>query len=122
MSFKDKAEDFIDGLIGKPARKVLEQVGHALMAGVPAFLAVHWLPIDGPWKLGLAVLVAVVGLPYAWGAAREYTQNVGDPPDEKTLFSIGRVPINPNMLLDMLAYAIGGGFAGGLAWGLTWAF
>lgn len=103
-------ERWLDTLIGRRGRKILEQVGHAAMAGVPAFLVANWLPISDQ----LQVVVAVVfGL--SLGITREYFQNVGDPPDEDTLFSIGRLPINLDMIVDLSAYAVGTGLAALLA-------
>lgn len=107
MSLKDKIEDRIDATIGKPARKALEQVAHALMVGIPAFLAVNWLPDGLAWQLPIAVSLALLA-----GGVREYFQNVGDDPDDETLFSLGNVPVNGDMLLDMGSYGVGGVVAG----------
>ena len=104
---KDLVEDFLDGLIGKPGRKLLEQVAHALMAGVPAFLAVNWLPDGLAWQIPTALVVALLT-----GGVREYFQNVGDAPDEGTLIVIARVPVNRDLLVDTGAYGSGGLCAG----------
>lgn len=104
---KDAIEGFLDSTIGKPARKALEQVAHALMVGIPALLAVNWLPDGLAWQLPIALSLALLG-----GGVREYFQNVGDDPDDSTLFSLGNVPVNGDMLLDMGAYGVGG-LAGG---------
>lgn len=107
MSIGAKVEYWLDTLFGRNVRKALEQVAHAIMAGVPAFLVVNWLPIPFGAQVGLAVACAVL-----LGGIREYLQNVGDEPDETTLFSIGKLPINENMLIDMAAYLVGGVLAG----------
>ena len=104
-------EDFIDGLIGKPARKALEQVGHALMAGIPAGAAAYGLAALGlPFAaaFGIGVAISIIGVPYAWGFFREFTQNWGDEPDERTFLQISKLPINMNMVLDKVFYAVGG--------------
>ena len=89
----------------KTVRKVVEQIGHALMAGVPAFLVVNWLPDGLAWQMPIAVSVALI-----LGGVREYFQNVGDDPEgNPVLFG---VPINGDLLLDMLAYGVGGAAAG----------
>lgn len=118
MSFKDTAEDFLDRTIGKPARKALEQVGHGLMAAaVGSVLAAAWWGIQSATGISIPVvylvLVVVGGL--AAGLVREYFQNRGDGRDHTTLFMIGDVPINSNMLIDILAYFIGSA-VGGLIW------
>ncbi len=103
-------EDFIDGLIGKPARKALEQVGHALMSGLPAGGIAYGLAALGVpvWASALVgVIVGVGGIPYVCGIAREVTQNWGDGRDEKTRWMIGKLPINDNMLLDIAFYSVG---------------
>ena len=106
---KDAIEGFLDRIIGKPGRKTLEQVAHALMVGIPAFLAVNWIPLDLGASIGCAALMAI-----CLGATREVFQNWGDEPDEDTWFSLGQLPVNGDMLLDMLAYALGGVAAGAL--------
>ena len=90
-----------------------EQVLHAILAGVPAFLAIHWLPLDFWPTVAVALVVAGVGQPYgwAWGLAREIRQNWDDPDDETTLFRISRLPVNLDMLFDMAAYLAGGAVA-----------
>ena len=112
MGLRRDIENWWDGLgpWAKPARKGLEQILHALMAGIPGFLVVFWLPVGWPVKLALACLVALVA-----GGTREYLQNRGDPPDKDTLFVIGRVPVNFDMILDMAAYVAGGLAAGAIA-------
>ena len=104
---KDAIEGFLDNTIGKSGRKALEQVAHALMAGIPAFLAVNWLPDGLAWQLPTAISLALLT-----GGVREYFQNVGDDPDDETLFSLGNLPVNGDMLLDMGAYGVGGVVAG----------
>ena len=104
---KDAIEGWLDDKIGKSGRKALEQVAHAFMAAVPAFLAVNWLPDGLAWQIPTALVVALLA-----GGIREYFQNVGDTPDDETLFSLGNVPVNGDMLLDMGAYGIGGVIAG----------
>ena len=92
----------------KPAREIVEQIGHAIMAGAPAFLVVFWLPLPWGVQIGLAVAVAVI-----LGGIREYRQNVGDDPEGAPVFF--GVPLNLDLVLDMAAYAIGGLVAGVLA-------
>jgi len=116
MSLKDKLEDWLDNTIGRPARKGIEQVGHVLMAGVPSFLIMNWIPIGDQFQALGAFLLAIVGIPYLWGIAREVTQNWGDEPDEETMFSLGKLPINSDMLMDIAAYSVGGALAGVVAW------
>ena len=100
-------------IFGKTWGEVIEQIGHALMSGIPAFAASNFLPIGDPLQVAVAVLVGMLGIPARmpwnvnWGLSREYWQNVGDPPDEETWFSIWRVPVNSNMFRDVLAYGIG---------------
>lgn len=94
----------------------VEFVLHVLLAAVPAFLAIHWLPLDFGWKMGIALAVAGIGQPYgwSWGLAREIKQNWGDPPDRTTLFVVPftRLPVNVDMGVDMLGYLVGGVIAG----------
>ena len=104
---KDTIEGWLDDKIGKSGRKALEQVAHALLAGIPAFLTVNWLPLPIGASVGLAVALALL-----LGGVREYLQNVGDEPDDETLFTLGKLPVNGDMLLDMAAYGIGGVVAG----------
>lgn len=92
----------------KMVREIIEQVGHAIMAGVPAFLAVYWLPLPWGVQIGIAVAVAVI-----LGGIREYRQNVGDDPEGAPVFF--GVPLNLDLVLDMAAYAVGGLVAGVLA-------
>lgn len=106
MSLKDKVEDWLDDKIGRSGRKALEQVGHALMAGLPAFLVVNWLPDGLAWQVPLGFLSATL-----LGGLREYFQNVGDAP-EGSWFVVARVPVNGDLILDMLAYGVGGIAAG----------
>lgn len=106
---KDAIEDFLDRTIGRSGRKALEQVAHALMVGVPAFLAVNWISLDLVASIGCAALMAI-----CLGATREAFQNWGDEPDEDTWFSFVQLPVNGDMMLDMLAYALGGVAAGAL--------
>lgn len=102
----------------QPWWDAVEQVAHAVMAGIPAFLVVMGTDLFYPlafWdSLGIAIGVAFVGQPYfwSWGLAREIRQNWGDEPDETTLFRIGPLPVNLDMLIDMLAYLMGGAIAG----------
>ena len=110
---KDTIEDFLDDLIGKSGRKFLEQIAHALMAGVPAFLVVNWLPDGLAWQIPTGIVFAML-----LGGIREYFQNVGDEPDDETLFSLSDVPVNGDMLLDMGAYGCGGMLAGFLGFAL----
>ena len=56
-------------------------------------------------RAAAAAIGAIVGL--LLGLVREYFQNVGDEPDEDTLFTIGDLPVNKNMLWDITFYAIG---------------
>jgi hypothetical protein len=110
MSLKGIIEDTLDDLIGRRARKWLEQAAHAALGGIPAFLAVNWLPL-GFWpSVGLAVALAAL-----IGAVLEYLQNAGDERDQTTLFVVARVPINGDLLLDMAAYVAGGAVAGFIA-------
>jgi hypothetical protein len=110
MSLKDKFENWIDpkwGGKGKTVRKILEQFAHAAVAGACGFLVVNWLPDGLAWQIPTAVVVALL-----LGGVREYFQNVGDEPDDETLFSLGKLPVNGDMLIDMGAYGIGGMVAG----------
>ena len=115
---KDAIEGWLDDKIGKTGRKTLEQAGHFLMAGSPAFLAVNWLPDGLAWQIPAAILIALLGIPAPlpiwlnWGASREYFQNVGDAPDDGTLIVIARVPVNRDLLVDTGAYGSGGVAAG----------
>ena len=102
----------------QPWWDAVEQVAHAVMAGVPAWLVLQGFdlfhPLDFWPALGVALGVAFVGQPYfwAWGLAREIRQNWGVGRDERTLFVIGPLPVNLDMLIDMTAYLIGGTIAG----------
>ena len=98
-------EEWIDGLIGEPARKVLEQVGHAAMAAVPAGGVSFLLLKMGSSRLASALVGGFTGL--AAGLVREVIQNWGDGRDEKTLFMIADLPVNVNMLQDIGGYTVG---------------
>lgn len=114
--FKRQARTLED----QPWWDAVEQVLHAILAGVPAFLVVMAIDLFNPlafWpSLGIAMGVAFVGQPYgwSWGLAREIRQNWGDPRDETTLFVVPftRLPVNLDMAIDMLAYLAGGAIAG----------
>lgn len=110
---KDAIEGWLDATIGRPGRKFLEQVAHAIMAGIPAFLVVNWLPSGLSWQIPTAIVFALFV-----GGIREYFQNIGDEPDEDTLFQVGDLPVNGDMLLDMGAYGCGGMLAGFLGFAL----
>ena len=78
------------------------------MAGITTWgLLELGLPVEAAAAIG-----AIVGL--LLGLVREYFQNVGDEPDEDTLFTIGDLPVNKNMLWNITFYAIGV-FLGSLA-------
>ena len=114
-------ESWLDRTIGKPARKALEQVAHAFFGALaalvvtsPIYLVAEFEPFGltatFSWPFALAgLMAAIVG-----GAAREIDQNIGDEPDGETLFLIGALPVNMNMLLDMLFYAVGGAVVSGI--------
>ncbi len=108
----DSFENAIDNTFGKPFRKVMEQVWHALIAAIVAGITTWGLLELGLPVEAAAAIGALVGL--LLGLVREYFQNVGDEPDEDTLFSIGDLPVNKNMLWDITFYAIGA-FLGSLA-------
>ncbi len=101
----DSFENAIDNTLGKPFRKVMEQVFQALIAAVVAGITTWGLLELGLPVEAAAAIGALVGL--LLGLVREYFQNVGDEPDEDTLFTIGDVPINKDMLWDIAFYAIG---------------
>ena len=114
---KDAIEDFLDRTIGKPARKALEQVAHAVMGALAgSVLCAIWLGVErvfGFTAAGVYLPAAIAGALIA-GTLREYWQNVGDAPDHETLFVVADVPINSDLLVDLLAFLIGGGVAGGI--------
>ena len=107
-------EDFIDGLIGKDNRKILEQVGHAVMSGLPAgglTYLLMWIGAPVAFSAACGFLLGLIGLPYLFGFFREVTQNWGDEPDERTMFMILKMPVNMNMVKDMAAYFVGSAIA-----------
>ena len=112
--FKRQARTLED----QPWWDFVEDVLHALMAGIPAFVVVMvidlFAPLDTAPAFAIALGVAFVGQPFAWswGLAREIRQNWGDEPDDTTLFEIGPLPVNLDMLRDLLAYCAGGVIAG----------
>ncbi len=101
----DSFENAIDNTLGKPFRKAMEQVFHALIAAIVAGITTWGLLELGLPVEAAAAIGAIVGL--LLGLVREYFQNVGDEPDEDTLFTIGDVPINKDMLWDIAFFAIG---------------
>ena len=89
--------------------KAIEQLGHFLMAGIPAGGLAYGLNFILPWQAALALGIAlgIIGIPYCWGIAREITQNWNDGRDEKTLFMISKLPVNMNMVWDIIFYVLG---------------
>ena len=113
MSWKDKIEDFLDRTIGKRGRKLLEQVAHFLLIGAPwgcIGAGALWLidrsagidaPIGGYVAAGLLTSIF-------WATWREVAQNIGDPSDDTTLFRVGRLPVNRDLIVDWIVTASGG--------------
>ena len=108
-------EEWLDRVVGKKVRKALEQLGHALMSGLPALTVPYLGLLIGLPAASAAALGATVGM--ILGLTREYIQNIGDAPDETTLFVIEDLPVNKDMLIDITAYFIGA-VTGGLVF--TW--
>ncbi len=119
---KDWFEEGIDNTLGKPFRKGLEQFGHFTIypggvGGVPGAAIVMGLDaIPGVtasiwWHILGGVITAA-----ALAAWREYKQNIGDEPDDSTIYFVdigGRVlPVNWDMVVDWCVSAAGGMLAG----------
>lgn len=104
----------LDRVVGKKVRKGLEQLGHSLIGGLPALGVTYLTALIGLPVASAAALGACLGL--LIGVAREVVQNLGDAPDEETLFVLfDSLPVNKDMLLDVTFYFIGavvGGFVG----------
>ena len=118
---KDWFEDTLDSLIGKSGRKFLEQVGHFAIwpggiGGVPgaaAVLGLNYIPgVEIPiWGFIIGGLITSTAATL-W---REYNQNIGDEPDDRTLtvLPIGPgLPVNWDMIIDICVSIPGGLIAG----------
>jgi len=121
---KDWFEDLLDNNLpgGKKTRKVLEQiVGHFMLVGGLSG-AVGALLVFGVEKIddntndlitipGSVYLVASLITSFAGGTIREYLQNIGDEPNEKTLFTIpigDGLPVNADLMIDWVVTGFGG--------------
>ena len=118
---KDWLENAIDETMGKPFRKGMEQFGHFAIwpggiGGIPGagvILLIDMIPgTNLPiWAyITAALITSTVNTLY-----REYKQNIGDTPDERTLvvLPVGPgLPVNWDMVLDICVSIPGGLIAG----------
>lgn len=112
-SLKNKIEDFLDRTIGRRGRKALEQVAHFLLIGAPwgciGAGVVWWIDSSNDTQSPIGVYITAGLLTAIIRATwREVAQNIGDEPDESTRLTIGRLPINRDMIIDWVITASGG--------------
>ncbi len=110
----DKVEDWLDRLFGRKGRKILEQFGHfllgALAGSIPAGIVLGVNMIDSSdvkYMLGVYIASGLLG-GIAMATWREIKQNLGDEPDDSTLFTIWGLPVNRDLIIDWLITAAGG--------------
>ncbi len=118
MSVLGNIEDPLDRLVGRKGRKILEQIGHfflgALAGCIPAGIVLYVNSIDTVdtnYVIGVYIISGVLG-GIAFATWREWKQNRGDQADESTLFHIGRLPINRDLVVDWFITASGGAVPG----------
>ena len=118
MSSMDYIEAWLDRLVGRKGRKILEQIGHfflgALAGCVTAGITLSVNVIDTrdiKYVIGVYIISGLLGS-IAMATWRKLKQNRGDEADESTLFHIGRLPINRDLIVDWFITASGGAVPG----------